>query len=42
MRTVEQTTNFEEKKIVKQDESNGDSKFIAVTGFGGKLLSFEG
>ncbi len=31
-----QYIDFEEERIIKQDESDGDSKFIATIGFGGK------
>ncbi len=36
MRTMERSTNFLKKRIMKQDESNGDSEFSMIIGFGGK------
>jgi hypothetical protein len=37
IRTTKQSINSKEERIVKQDESDGDSKFIVAIGFGGKL-----
>jgi hypothetical protein len=33
---VEWFINFEEERLVKQDELIGDSKFTMIIGFGGK------
>jgi hypothetical protein len=38
VRTIEQSTDFEEKRIVKQDESDGGSKFTTTIGFKAKSL----
>jgi hypothetical protein len=36
MRTIEQSTNFEEERIVKENELDGDSKFTMAIEFRGK------
>ncbi len=37
MRATSRSIDFKEERILQQDESNGDSEFIMVIGFGGKL-----
>ncbi len=38
IRIVEQSIDSGKKRIMKHDESNGDSEFTAVISFRGKLL----
>jgi hypothetical protein len=37
---VEQSTNSEKQRIVKQDESDGDPEFTVTIRLGGKLTSY--
>ncbi len=39
IRITKQSRNFEDKRIMNEDESDGDPKFITTIRFGGKLLS---